>query len=192
MKSLIYIGCDTGLFCLNSETKEWKALPFQQAQSAVVALRASDSETLQIRLKDETGYQSFDGGHTWLNDPQPIELIGLQVMTVLGPRPLANPRLAGASAYARLASRPAALLGAGAGGMLMFRSEDDGIHWDAAQLPSEQVGMITTIVPDAIEARRAWAGSTSGSLLSSADAGLTWVVIAQLPAAIRCLASVEA
>lgn len=192
MKSLIYIGSDAGLFCLDSETKEWKTLPFRQAQSPIVAVRASDSETLQIRLKDDTAYQSFDGGQTWLSDPRPIEPVGLQVMTRLGPQPLTNPRLAGASAYARLASRPASLLGAGAGGMLLFRSEDDGIHWDAAQLPSEQLGMITTIVPDALETRRAWAGSISGGLLSSGDAGQTWVLVAQLPAAIRCLASVEA
>lgn len=192
MQSLIYIGSDAGLFRLDSHTRQWEAIALPQAQAPVLAVRASDSETVQIRLKDTVGLQSFDGGEHWLDDPQPIEPIGLQVMSALGPYNLANPRLAGASAYARLGTKPAALLGAGAGGMMMFRSEDDGIHWEAAQLPSEQLGMITTIVPDALNQRRAWAGSTSGGLLSSGDAGLTWVLLAQLPAAIRCLASVEA
>lgn len=192
MPSLIYIGSDGGLFRLESHSRQWEVITLPSSQAAVLAVRASDRETIQIRLKDDTGLQSFDEGAHWLTDPQPIEPVGLQVMTALGPRSLANPRLAGASAYARLASKPSCLLGAGAGGMMMFRSEDDGIHWEAAQLPSEQLGMITSIVPDALEPRRAWAGSTSGALLSSGDAGLTWVSVALLPAAIRALVSVEA
>jgi hypothetical protein len=133
--------------------------------------------------------QSFDGGATWSEAPEPpAPPTELQVVTIHGPAPLAYPRLAGATAYARLVGKPAVLLGAGAGGSALFWSEDDGIHWRPAGIADGAVGRVTTLIPAAGERDAAWAGADDGALLRTSDRGRGWRVVAREPAAILSLA----
>jgi photosystem II stability/assembly factor-like uncharacterized protein len=98
----------------------------------------------------------------------------------------------GATAYARLDGPPPMLLGAGAGGMLLFWSDDDGIHWRPARIGDGPAGNVLTIVPSAARRDAAWAGSDTGALLRSGDRGRSWRVAAREGAAALCLAAVAA
>lgn len=78
---------------------------------------------------------------------------------------------------------------AGMGGLI--RSDDDGATWHMAALPMEVQGSITTIAPVAHNRDMAWAGTTTGHLLSTTDRGRTWQIVrADLPP-IRSLAPVR-
>jgi hypothetical protein len=183
----LYIGTAAGLVVLGEPAGQWRELRRALAGETVIALVALDAETLLAALEGAGPQQSFDGGRSWTEAPgAPVEPVGLRAATAAGPAPLANPRLMAATAYARLGSRPPVLLGAGAGGGLMFRSLDDGIHWEPA--PGPVAGRVTTIIPSA-RAGCAWAGTDTGQLLRSNDRGVSWREIARLDAPIRCLAA---
>jgi photosystem II stability/assembly factor-like uncharacterized protein len=190
----LLVGMRAGL-AIYHKTYTGTAAPTQVATvltgHAIVRIIATDSQTLLVALADGTAQQSFDGGTTWSVAaglaPAPI---GLAAATVQGPMAIAFPRLSGATAYARMAGKPPALLGAGAGGMMLFRSEDDGIHWQVAGISGEQPGLVAAIVPDPLRPNLAYAGSDSGALLATVDRGKSWRVVARVAAPILCLAAV--
>jgi photosystem II stability/assembly factor-like uncharacterized protein len=187
---VLYAGTTDGIarYCVG-EGGHWTRARHALAGKCVRALLLADADTLLASVDDAGALQSFDGGHTWSQareaPPQPP---GLEAMTINGAVPLANPRLRGATAYARLAGQPGTLLGAGAGGMLLFRSNDDGIHWQPAQLDAASEGTITTLIPDAARPTAAWAGTSVGVILRSADRGVSWRIVAREPVGILCLA----
>lgn len=184
-------GAGLAIYCAATATN-WQPVRRCLPRLAVVAIQAIDADTLLVAAEHGPAQQSFDGGATWMVAPgAQIAPIGLDAATIHGPQPLANPRLRGATAYALLPTRPAMLIGAGAGGLALFRSDDDGIHWEPLGLPPD-VGTVTCLVPDAAAAGAAWAGTTSGALLRSGDQGQTRREIAREPASILCLASVLA
>jgi hypothetical protein len=158
----------------------------------IQAITATDAETLVVALADMPPQQSFDGGQIWMDAggeaPAPVE--AHLAMTIHGPMPLSNPRLRGATAHALLPGRPATLIGAGAGGMIIFHSTDDGIHWEPAQIVDSPSGLVTSLIPDPNNPRVAWAGTDSGALLRSGDQGKTWRTAARENSPIICLAAV--
>ncbi len=189
--SLLYVGTADGLAIYRAARRgEWQRVGHALAGAAVRAIVAADAQTLLAAADDRPPQQSFDGGMTWSDaaglPPAPI---GVQVATLHGPMSLAYARLSGATAYARLGGQPPALLGAGADGSFLFRSEDDGIHWQAARLDESASGRVTTIVPAADHRDAAWAGTEAGALLRTADRGHSWQLVAREPAAILCLAA---
>ncbi|HMQ33632.1 MAG TPA: hypothetical protein PKD53_23065, partial [Chloroflexaceae bacterium] len=126
--ALLYLGTTDGLLIYSAT--DAGAVPVGKALGghAVTTVLAVDAATLLVAADGLPPQQSFDGGATWGAAPgAAVEPIGLRAATAHGPAELRNPRLMGATAYARLAGRPAALLGAGAGGALLFRSLDDDI-----------------------------------------------------------------
>jgi hypothetical protein len=156
----------------------------------VRAIEAADADTLLVAADGRPPQQSFDGGATWSDAfGLPPEPLGTQVATLHGPVSLAYARLSGATAYARLGGPHPVLIGAGADGSFLFRSEDDGIHWQAARVDQGAIGRVTTIVPAADSRDAAWAGTEAGALLRSADRGQSWQLVAREPAAIFCLAA---
>lgn len=185
----LYIGTQEGLLIFSEPAGAgiWGERGRALAGRAVRAIVALDAETLLAAADGIAPQQSFDGGRTWADAPgAPVEPLGLRVATAHGPVELSNPRLMGATAYGRLGGRAPALLGAGAGGALLFRSLDDGIHWEPAA--GAVTGRVTTIVPSA-RAGCAWAGTDRGQLLRSDDRGASWRELAQVGAAILCLAA---
>lgn len=187
--TLLFVGTNAGLMIFRSVGRggSWQTTALSGVINAVVA---TDADTLVVTIAGAGAQQSFDGGENWMpsNEAAPAP-IGTQVMTRNGAVPLANPRLSGATAYARLPGKSPTLLGAGAGGALLFRSSDDGIHWEPARMDSS-VGRIVAIAPDAIGNGTAWAGSENGTLLRSTDYGQSWQVIDHAPAPITCLVAV--
>ena len=190
--STLFVGTADGLAIYRATRRgEWRRVSHTLAGAAVRAITAADAETLLIAADGRAPQQSFDGGATWSAAAgTPPEPIGVQVATLHGPMPLAYARLSGATAYARLSGQPPALLGAGADGSFLFRSEDDGIHWQAARIGDGAIGRVTTIVPAADDRDAAWAGTASGVLLRTGDRGRTWQLVVREPAAIFCLAAV--
>jgi hypothetical protein len=187
--AIIYVGTREGLAIYRAETGGLRRTGHTLAGAAVQAIVAVDALTLLAAVEGRPAQQSFDGGASWSDAAgPPPEPIGLQAATVQGPAPLAYPRLRGATAYARLRGKPATLLGAGAGGSQLFRSDDDGIHWQPASIAGEAPGRITTIVPDAGRRDSAWAGTEAGALLRTGDRGRSWRVVAREPAVILSLA----
>lgn len=184
---LLFVGTASGLIVLGDEG----AGQLRELRRALVGLPldalAVAPRSVAALVAGGATMRSADAGWTWEIVPGlAVEAIGLRVATAAGPAPLANPRLMGATAYARLGGRQPVLMGAGAGGALLFRSLDEGIHWEPAGGASR--GRITTIVPSA-RAGCAWAGTDGGQLLRSADRGASWAAAAQLDAPIRCLAA---
>jgi photosystem II stability/assembly factor-like uncharacterized protein len=190
--SLLFAGTADGLAIYRPAGRgAWRRVGQALAGAAVRAIAAADAETLLVAADGRAPQQSFDGGATWSDAAgPPPEPIGVQVATLHGPMPLAYARLSGATAYARLSSRPPVLLGAGADGSFLFRSEDDGIHWQAARVDGDAIGRVAAIVPAADRRPAAWAGTESGMLLRTDDHGRSWQLIAREPAAILCLAAV--
>jgi hypothetical protein len=157
---------------------------------AVRAIVAADAAALLVAADGLPPQQSFDGGRSWADAPgAAVEPVGLRVATVNGPVELTNPRLAGATAYGRLGGRGPVLVGAGAGGMMLFRSLDEGIHWEPAAVAGGPAGRVTAIAPGPSQA--IWAGTDAGQLLRSDDRGATWREVARLGAAIHCLVAVR-
>jgi photosystem II stability/assembly factor-like uncharacterized protein len=183
----LFIGTSEGLAVFQQgRAGEWREARRALDGRAVTALLALDAETVLVAVAGGVPQQSFDGGHTWSEAPgAPVEPVGLRVATAGGPVSLLNPRLMGATAYALLGGRPQVLLGAGAGGALLFLSYDDGIHWEPAAAPV--TGRVTTIIPSA-RAGVAWAATDAGQLLRTDDRGVSWREAARLDAAIVCLA----
>lgn len=184
---LLYLGTDDGLLIYSAAGAA--VLPVGRALGghAVSAVVAVDAATLLVAAAGLPPQQSFDGGASWADAPgAQVEPVGLRVATARGPVVLGSPRLMGATAYARLEGRPPVLVGAGAGGALLFRSFDGGIHWEAAALPGG-LGRVVAIVPGA--GPTAWAGTDYGALLRSDDHGASWQEAARVGAAIVCLAA---
>ena len=189
--SLLFAGTSDGLAIYRSTRRgEVRRAGHALAGAAVRAIVAADVDTLLAAVEGRLPQQSFDGGATWSDAAGlPPEPIGVQVATLHGPMALAYARLSGATAYARLSGQPPVLLGAGADGSFLFRSEDDGIHWQAARLEERASGRVTTIVPSAEHRDAAWAGTEAGALLRTGDRGHSWQLVAREPAAILCLAA---
>lgn len=182
----LYIGTAQGLAIYRDEGGVLRRAGEALAGRAVRALELVLAETLLASLDGLPAQQSFDGGRNWADAPGPgPQPLGLQVATVGSPETLANLRLMAATAYARLGGRGGILLGAGAGGALLFRSNDDGIHWEPAAAP--MVGRINTIAPAPYRQNTAFAGAESGALLRSNDGGASWREVAREPAAILCI-----
>ena len=192
LSSLLFAGTADGLAIYRPAGRgAWRRVGHTLAGAAVRAIVAADAETLLVAADGRAPQQSFDGGATWSDAPGHVpEPIGLQVATLGGPMPLAYARLSGATAYARLGSRPPVLLGAGADGSFLFRSQDEGIHWQAARIDAEAIGRVNTLVPAADRRAAAWAGTEMGMLLRTNDHGHSWQLIAREPTAILCLAAV--
>ena len=189
---LLYVGTTHGLAIYRAVGRgAWRRAGQAIPGAAVRAIVAADGQTLLVAADGSRPQQSFDGGATWSDAAgSPPEPLGIQVATLHGPVPVAYARLSGATAYARLSGQPPALLGAGADGSFLFRSEDDGIHWQAARIDDSAIGRVTTIVPAADRRDAAWAGTESGALLRTTDRGGSWQLVAREPAAILCLAAV--
>jgi photosystem II stability/assembly factor-like uncharacterized protein len=190
--SALYLGTANGLAIYRAAGRgAWRRVGQALAGAAVSVIVAADAQTLLVAA-DGRPQQSFDGGATWSDAAGPApEPIGVQVATLGGPMSLVYARLSGATAYARLGGQPPALLGAGADGSFLFRSEDDGIHWQAARVDSDAIGRVTAIVPAGDRRDAAWAGTEAGALLRTVDRGRSWQLVAREPAAILCLAAVE-
>ena len=189
--SVLFVGTTDGLAIYRvAQRGEWRRVGQSLAGAVVRTIVAADAQTLLVAADGRPPQQSFDGGAIWSDAAgSPPEPIGMQVATLHGPMPVAYARLSGATAYARLGGRPPALLGAGADGSFLFRSEDDGIHWQAARIDDSAIGRVTTIVPAADRRDAAWAGTATGALLRTSDRGRTWQLIAREPTAILCLAA---
>ena len=189
---LVYVGTDAGLVVLSDPgaTGRWRQVAQHLQDQAIEALVAIDALTISLRIAG-SGWLSSDGGQQWEASgnlgPEPI---GTQVATAKGPIAQTHPRLMGATAFARLEGKEPVLVGAGAGGNMLFRSLDDGIHWRPAALAAP-IAPITTIVPASYHIDTAWAGTQQGELLRSDDRGETWhIVTSDLPP-ITCLAVVR-
>jgi photosystem II stability/assembly factor-like uncharacterized protein len=191
---ILYVGGADGLAVYRAaERGAWRREAHALAGAAVRAIVAADALTLLVALEGQPPQQSFDGGATWSAAAGlPPEPIGLRAATLHGPTSLAFPRLSGATAYARLGGKPPTLLGAGADGSFLFRSQDDGIHWQAARIDGDAIGRVTTLAPAADRHDSAWAGTETGALLRTDDRGHSWQLVAREPAAIHCLAAVLA
>ncbi|MEN9935633.1 MAG: Photosynthesis system assembly factor [Chloroflexota bacterium] len=187
---LLIVGTADGLVIYRVVRGALTPVSHTLAGRAVSAISAADALALVVAADGGSPLQSFDGGATWAEArgaaPEPM---GARVATVYGPADLAYPRLTGATAYARLRTRPPSLIGAGAGGVMLFRSEDDGIHWKPAALPPQPFGRVAAIAPSAASPRTAWAGADTGALLRTLDAGARWEEAARAPAAVLCLVS---
>ncbi|MBX0329223.1 hypothetical protein K2Z83_16235 [Oscillochloris sp. ZM17-4] len=185
----LYVGSDDGLWIFCGDAGGLLLAGRALEGAAVLALTLVGGTFLLVGLGDGTARESFDGGQSWLATGAPApEPIGLRAATSAGPLALANPRLRGATAYARLGGNPPALLGAGAGGMQIFRSEDAGIHWEPAHMEIMLGGPITALIP-ATSLGAAWAGAADGSILRGVDGGRLWQVAGRAGAAVRCLAT---
>src|ERR1700712_4698824 len=158
--TILFVGTQNGLAIYRGgRGNTWQRAGHTLAGVAVHAIVAADAQTLLVATDGGAARQSFDGGANWSDAAgPPPEPIGLRVATAAGPSATAYPRLSGATAYGRLSGKPATLLGAGADGSFLFRSDDDGIHWAPAGMPGGSTGRVATIMPAAERPDSAWAG----------------------------------
>ncbi|GAB4439677.1 MAG: sialidase family protein [Chloroflexi bacterium OHK40] len=185
----IYLGTAEGLLIGSQEGPQghWRLARHALLGHAVRAILLVGEEALLVAVDGLPPQQSFDEGLSWSNATgASIEPVGLRAMSATGPRHLSNPRLLGATAYAILGGRAPVLVGAGAGGGMLFRSFDDGIHWEPAGVVGEVAGRITAITPGA---GALWAGTDAGQLLRSNDRGASWREAGRTSMAILCLAA---
>lgn len=188
-REIVFVGTSTGLFRCAHTASGWNATPLRTGAS-ISRITAFDSSMLLIIEGEDTSWQTFDGGATWQEGGAvPTLPAPPLVQTVHGPATLPNPRLSLAIAYARLPDRNGTLLGAGANGMLLFRSDDEGIHWEPAAAPLD-AGRIAALVPSAHQPATAWAGTERGAILRTANAGITWAQVLQVEGAVLALAPV--
>lgn len=186
--ALLYLGTADGLLIYSATGAALAPVGRALGGRAVGAILAVDAATLLVAAEGLPPQQSFDGGATWGDAPgATVEPIGLRAATIRGPAELRNPRLMGATAYALLPGRPPVLLGAGAGGAMLFRSLDDGIHWEPAASP-EGAGRVTALAPGG--GPTAWAATDAGAILRSDDGGASWREAARAGAGVACLAAV--
>jgi photosystem II stability/assembly factor-like uncharacterized protein len=195
--SLVYVGTANGVITLSDPggTGRWRQIGSALEGHAVSAVSAEDALTLSITTP--TGAQrSDDGGQTWTPTTSPAApsasaAAGPLVATAQG---LARwtgahaPQIT-ASALAMLSGNQEVLLAATAAGMQ--RSEDGGASWQPAAVDPDLNGTVNVIMPASYHMDQAWAGTSTGQLLRSADRGRTWQAVAQLPAAILSLAIVR-
>lgn len=189
---IVYVGTDDGLITFSDPggIGRWRRVGQALEGQAVTAIVALDALTLTIAAAGN-GLFSADGGQSWEAASAAPEPVGLRAAGTGGPVELANPRLLGATAFAHLAGKTPILIGAGAGGTMLFRSDDEGIHWEAAAIEGDAPGPITVIAPASYHIDTAWAGTATGQLLRSDDRGRSWVQVAQGLPPIRSLAVVR-
>jgi photosystem II stability/assembly factor-like uncharacterized protein len=188
----LLIGTASGLAIFEGPagSGQWRERARLLSGHAVRAVVATDATALLAAADGLAPQQSFDGGESWADAPgAAIEPVGLRVATLNGPVELLNPRLAGATAYARIGGRSPVLVGAGAGGIMLFRSIDDGIHWEPAAVAGGVAGRISALAPGG--GSRLWAGTDAGQLLRSDDRGESWREAARLESPILCLAALR-
>jgi|GEM_PF-1219562 len=187
---MLFVGTHDGLAIYQRSDNALIRSGHSLAGQGITTIVATDARIVLVAVAGGSVQRSVDGGLHWSMAEKAPESIGLRVATVRGAVPLKNPRLSGATAYAQPSGRPAVLLGAGAGGMMLFRSEDDGIHWQVARIDEATIGRITALIPDPQRPGMAWAGTDLGVLLQSTDRGLSWQIAAREPVGILCLAAV--
>lgn len=189
-EAALFVGTHDGLAIYRSSGTSLVHSMHTLAGQRIIAVSAADALTLLIASDGGPAQQSFDGGEHWSAAAGQVpEPVGLQVATIRGALPLKNPRLSGATAYAQPAGKPAVLLGAGAGGMMLFRSEDDGIHWQVARIDAPAIGRVVALIPQPQRKGAAWAGTDLGVVLQSLDRGLSWQIVARETAGVLCLAA---
>jgi photosystem II stability/assembly factor-like uncharacterized protein len=193
---IVYVGSDDGLVTYSDPggIGRWRRVGHELHGHAITAIATKGALIIRVAATGLGVQRSNDGGQGWQPAPDcdaPSAANPSLVATTSGLVQLANPRLRGATAFARLAGRHPVLLGAGAGGTMLFRSEDDGIHWQAAEVKIEALGRVSVIVPASYHMDIAWAGTEIGQLLRSDDRGRSWELVAQEPVAIRSLAVVR-
>jgi photosystem II stability/assembly factor-like uncharacterized protein len=195
--SLVYVGTTNGLITLSDPggTGRWRQIGTALEGHVVSAVSAEDALTLLVATPDGA-QRSDDGGQNWA----PATMPGLPTAD-----PAAGPLVATAqgmarwtgahapqitaSAMAMLSGNQEVLLAATAAGMQ--RSEDGGATWQAAAVDPELNGTVNVIMPASYHMDQAWAGTSTGQLLRSADRGRTWQSVAQLSAAVLSLAIVR-
>jgi photosystem II stability/assembly factor-like uncharacterized protein len=190
MHPILLLGTADGLVMYSAVGATLQRTGHMLRGQRIEAISALDAETFVVGITGGSALQSFDGGTNWMPAQAAPQALGLRAATREGAVTLANPRLMGATAYAYLAGKPRVLLGAGAGGSMLFRSDDDGIHWEPAALPGP-IGHITGIAPDALTTTRAWAGAADGHLLVTHDAGRSWYIAAHDIPPIICIVNID-
>ncbi len=143
-----------GLLYSDDDGQTWAELPHLAAR-ALTRLISGHGHHLFAFGPLEYVWHSTDGGETWTRLE---ELAGQQPLLALA----ASPQV----------ERPVLLVGTVKG---LMRSTDHGQTWQTV-LPAEEV---TTIhfSPQFAADGRAWAGTSTGRLLTSADDGLTWTTL---------------
>jgi hypothetical protein len=192
---IVYVGTANGLVIYSDPggIGRWRRVGQTLEGLTIRAIAAADALTLTVTIDGQAAQGSTDGGQSFapLAEAGP-EPVGTRVATAHGPLDQVYPRLMGASAFARLDGKRPVVLGAGAGGTMFFRSEDDGIHWEPASLNGNTtIGKVTVIAPATYHIDTAWAGTEKGELLRSDDRGRSWEIIAREDAAITALAVVR-
>jgi hypothetical protein len=155
---ILLVGMQCGLFLYQRDGAALVLLRQLLEDLAIIAIEDLGSEVLRVAGSDGSVRQSYDARVSWHPDAgsPPDPLAPTSALTTHGPLPLQNPRLRGATAHARSGGRAPILIGAGAGGMMLFRSEDDGIHWQAAQMLGGRMAMLRPSPPILIGAM--WPG----------------------------------
>ncbi|NJM06480.1 hypothetical protein HC891_10210 [Candidatus Gracilibacteria bacterium] len=167
----------------------WRRVGHELRGTAVTAIEAEDALTLTVQTATLGVQRSSDGGQSWaLVGEVALEPIGVWVATTGGPVDQVYPRIKAATALARLAGKNPVILAAAAGGIMFFRSEDDGIHWEPAGLQGEGIGRVNVIMPASYHIDSAWAGTERGELLHSENRGREWQLVAREEVAILSLA----
>lgn len=189
-EEIVLVGTTNGLQVCQYIGATW-ATRVLLGNTAISQIDAVDAMTLVVADADGATQQTFDGGETWLPGGRITSLPAAPlVMTADGPTTLLAPRLSHAVAYARLRDSAATLIGAGANGMMLFRSSDSGIHWAAANSPMD-AGRIVALAPSVRAPAVCWAGTERGALLRSTDSGTTWQVVAHVDGAVQVLVAVR-
>ncbi len=195
--SLVYVGTTNGLITLSDPggTGRWRQIGTTLEGQPINAVAAEDALTLVVTTPNGA-QRSDDGGQNWApatmpGTPSADPAAGPLVATAQGIARWTGGRAPQitASALAMLSGNEEVLLAATATGMQ--RSEDGGASWQAAQTEAAIDGTVNVIMPASYHMDQAWAGTSTGQVLRSADRGRTWQAVAQLPAAILSLVVVR-
>lgn len=191
---IVYAGTDDGLLVFSDPggIGRWRQVAQHLAGKPIIAVEAADALTITLNVAGEPALQSRDGGQSWTElagaGPLPLEL---RAASVDGPQVLPEQRIRGATAFALLRGKRPALLAAAAGGTMLFRSEDGGIHWEPAGIERPSIGAVQSLMPARYHFDIAWAGTAAGELLRSDDRGRNWIVVSEGLPPIRSLAVVR-
>jgi hypothetical protein len=192
---IVYVGTTNGLVIYSDPggIGRWRRVGHTLEGLTISAIAAENALTLTVAIAGQGAQRSNDGGQSFTSiegaGPEPV---GTRVATAHGPVDEVYSRLAGATAFARLEGKMPVVLGAGAGGTMFFRSQDDGVHWEPAGIEGNQlIARVAVITPASYHIDTAWAGTEKGELLRSDDRGRTWEIIAREAMAITALAVVR-
>jgi photosystem II stability/assembly factor-like uncharacterized protein len=207
---LVYFSTAAGLVYRSEDAGAgWARCPqggWQPSQEARLSVAPSDAMSVYLGLGDGSVWASSDGGSSWraLGDRLPAPVVGLAgplragggVYAVAGGalyhsdgdaswRRMATP--SAALALAALAGKePVLLLGQASG---VWRSDDAGATWTAAEAEAGWDGDIGVVVPVGYHVDTAFAGSAAGRLYTSTDRGRSWQLIKQDLASIHSIAA---